>query len=121
MGARYTLNGVYNLVRRLRLSCLAPRPRHRKNEPQVIRGGWTTVPSVRGVKDRHPGKRVEVWQQDEARMGQQGTITRVWGEINSRLTTVYEWAYLFAAVDAATGAGSALIAPMVNMHYMKST
>ena len=74
------------------------------------------------MKDAHPGKRVEVWQQDEARIGQQGTLTRVWGERGSRPSAVrqseYEWAYLFAAVNPTTGASSALIAPTVNTHYM---
>ena len=36
-GVRYTLDGVYDLLHRLRLSCLAPRPRHRKNDPRVMR------------------------------------------------------------------------------------
>jgi transposase len=36
-GVRYTLDGVYDLLRRLGLSCLVPRPRHRKNDPQVMR------------------------------------------------------------------------------------
>ena len=74
------------------------------------------------MKDARPGKRVEVWQQDEARIGQQGTLTRVWGETNSRPSAVrqteYEWAYLFAAVNPTTGASSALITPTVNTHYM---
>jgi transposase len=74
------------------------------------------------VKERHPGKRVEVWQQDEARIGQQGTLTRVWGQTGSRPTAVrqteYEWAYLFAAVNPLTGVSSALITPTVNTHYM---
>ena len=35
-------------------------------------------PFVRDVKQQHPGKRIEVWQQDEARVGQQGTLTQVW-------------------------------------------
>ena len=74
------------------------------------------------MKQQHPGKRVEVWQQDEARIGQQGTLTRVWGQTNSRPAAVrqteYEWAYLFAAVNPLTGASSALIAPTVNTHYM---
>lgn len=67
-------------------------------------------------------KRVEVWLQDEARIGQQGTLTRVWAERGSRPSAVrqteYEWAYLFAAVNPLTGASSALIAPTVNTHYM---
>jgi transposase len=74
------------------------------------------------VTDAHPGKRVEVWVQDEARIGQQGTLTRVWAERGSRPTAVrqteYEWAYLFAAVNPLTGVSSALITPTVNTHYM---
>ena len=69
-------------------------------------------------------KRVEVWLQDEARIGQQGTLTRVWAERGSRPSAVrqteYEWAYLFAAVNPLTGASSALIAPTVNTHYMNA-
>jgi transposase len=32
-GVEYSLAGVYDLLHRLRFSCLAPRPRHRKNDP----------------------------------------------------------------------------------------
>ena len=35
-GVHYTLPGVYDLLHRLHLSCLAPRPRHRKNDPQKM-------------------------------------------------------------------------------------
>jgi transposase len=35
-GARYTLQGVYDLLDRLNLSCLVPRPRHRKNDPAAM-------------------------------------------------------------------------------------
>ena len=70
------------------------------------------------MRDAHPeASRVEVWLQDEARVGQQGTLTRVWAERGSRPAAVkqteYEWAYLFAAVNPATGASSALIASMI--------
>jgi transposase len=74
------------------------------------------------VKDERPEKRLEVWLQDEARIGQQGTVTRVWAERGSRPTAIrqteYEWAYLFAAVNPLSGVSSALIAPTVNTHYM---
>jgi transposase len=36
-GVRYTLEGVYDLLDRLGLSCLVPRPRHRKNDPEKMR------------------------------------------------------------------------------------
>lgn len=35
-GIEYTLAGVYDLLHRLGLSCLAPRPRHRKNDPEQM-------------------------------------------------------------------------------------
>ena len=36
-GVRYTLDGAYDLMHRLGLSCLKPRPRHRKADEQVQR------------------------------------------------------------------------------------
>lgn len=33
---QYSLKGVYDLLQRLKLSCLVPRPRHRKNDPQAM-------------------------------------------------------------------------------------
>lgn len=42
--------------------------------------------------------KVRVWFMDEARFGQQGTITNVWAKTGSRPTAVrktrYEWVYL---------------------------
>ena len=36
-GVRYTLDGAYDLMHRLGLSCLKPRPRHRKADEQAQR------------------------------------------------------------------------------------
>ncbi len=35
-GVQYTLPGVYDLLHRLGFSCLAPRPRHRQNDPAQV-------------------------------------------------------------------------------------
>jgi transposase len=35
-GAKYTLEGAYDLLHRLGYSYLRPRPRHRKNDPQAV-------------------------------------------------------------------------------------
>ncbi len=74
------------------------------------------------MKDQQPGRTVEVWFQDEARFGQQGTLTAVWADTGSRPTAVkqteYEWLYTFAAVNPLTGASSALLGPTVNTAYM---
>jgi len=40
----YTLAGVYDLMHRLGLSCLAPRPRHRKNDPEQMQAWLEETP-----------------------------------------------------------------------------
>lgn len=66
--------------------------------------------------------RVSVFFMDEARFGQQGTTTRVWARKGSRPTAIkqtrYEWAYMYAAVEPATGASVALQAPHFNTGTM---
>ena len=61
---------------------------------------------------------------DEARFGQQGTITDVWARTGSRPRAVrqtrYEWVYLYAAVEPATGESAALLAPNVNTGTMNA-
>ena len=48
------------------------------------------------------GRPVEIWFTDEARVGQQGTLTRVWAKRGSRPRAPrdrrFEWAYLFGAI-----------------------
>jgi transposase len=76
------------------------------------------------VKAAHPDQPLEWWFQDEARIGQQGTLTNVWAETGSRpqrvRQTEYEWVYVYAAVNAVTGASSAMLAPNVNTDYMNA-
>jgi transposase len=68
------------------------------------------------------GKPLEVWWQDEARVGQQGTLTRVWAERGSRPRAPkdrrYAWAYLFGAVCPARGVGAGLVLPRADAAMM---
>jgi hypothetical protein len=68
------------------------------------------------------GKPIEVWFTDEARVGQQGTITRVWAKRGSRPRALrdrrYEWAYLFGAICPERSTGAAVIMPEVNVEAM---
>jgi transposase len=43
-GRSYTLSGAYKLLHRLGFSCLMPRPRHRKNDPQAMEQWLTDAP-----------------------------------------------------------------------------
>ena len=68
------------------------------------------------------GKPVEIWFTDEARIGQQGTLTRVWAKRGSRPRAPrdrrFEWAYLFGAICPERGTGAAIIMPEVNVAAM---
>lgn len=78
------------------------------------------------MKKRLPDKvdltNVEVWFQDEARIGQQGTLTGVWAKKGTRprLTRQrqYEYAYVFGAVCAARDTAVGLIMPRANTASM---
>jgi hypothetical protein len=68
------------------------------------------------------GKPLETWFQDEARVGQQGTTTRVWARRGTRPRAVrdtrYEWAYIFGAVCPQRGVGAGLVLPRANTAAM---
>ena len=71
----------------------------------------------------HPGKRLTLWFQDEARFGQKGRVCHRWftrgqrppGRCDQR----YTWAHLFAAVQPATGRAFALVLPELNTAAMQ--
>ena len=68
------------------------------------------------------GKPLEVWFQDEARVGQQGTLTRKWARRGTRprapRDTRYKWSYIFGAACPARGTAAGLILPYVNVEAM---
>ncbi len=43
-GVQYTLGGAYDLLHRLGFSCLRPRPRHRKNDPDAMKRWLDSAP-----------------------------------------------------------------------------
>lgn len=65
---------------------------------------------------------MEVWFQDEARVGQQGTLTRIWARRGTRprapRDTRYKWSYIFGAACPARGTAVGLILPYVNAEAM---
>jgi transposase len=67
---------------------------------------------------------VRFFVSDEARIGQKGTLTRVWAPRGSRPTLVkqceYDWLYLWAAVDPASGDSIAMLTPTVNAELMQT-
>jgi hypothetical protein len=68
------------------------------------------------------GQPIEIWFQDEARVGQKGGHAYIWAEKGSRPLMVrdnrHEAAYLFGAICPVRGVGAAIIMPAVNTEAM---
>ena len=68
------------------------------------------------------GKPVEIWFQDEARVGQKGSLEYIWAPVGSRPPMVrdnrHDSAYLFGAICHARQVGAAIIMPTVNAEAM---
>ena len=65
---------------------------------------------------------VDIWFQDEARIGQQNTVTRCWAQTGTRPRVVRQQqflsAYLFGASSPATGQSAAVVMPASNTAAM---
>jgi putative transposase len=76
----------------------------------------------KALPERAHGKPIEIWFQDEARVGQQGTLTRLWARRGTRPRAPrdrrYAWAYLFGAVCPERAVGAGLVLPYVNTAAM---
>ena len=65
---------------------------------------------------------MEIWFQDEARVGQKGTLAYIWARRGTRPRAVqdtrYAWAYLFGAVCPERAVGAGLVLPYANTEAM---
>ena len=93
--------------------------KHRNNSKKKF-----TVYARKVLGDKWKGKRILVWFEDEARVGQQGTITRMWARRGTRPRALkqqeFESAFVLASVCPETGASEALVMPRVNTEAMNT-
>src|SRR3954454_7763900 len=114
--ARYSQSGVYKLLHRLDYNDLMPRPQHPDSSPEAQEFFKEIVGEhIAAIAEQHPEDVIQVWHQDEARFGQQGTLTRVWARRGSRprrrRQNGRESPYVLTATCAASGAAFGLIMP----------
>ena len=92
-----------------------PVPSSGESDTNLTCRRWNRAAQARGA-------RVEVWFQDEARIGQKNSLTRVWGQTGSRPVAPkdlgFASAYLFGAVCPSEGKAAALIMPICNTAAM---
>ncbi len=76
------------------------------------------------IRSEHADKRLLIFHQDEARFGQQGTLTRIWAPTGSRPSAVkqteYEYLWVVGAVCAETGQAEAILSPCLNAGVMNA-
>jgi len=114
-GAELGRQATYNLLHRLGFSDLMPRPQHPSANDEVQEFfKEIVVEQIEAIAAAHPGEDIQVWFEDEARFGQQGTLTRVWARRGSRPRAVRPQGrislYAMTAVCIAKGAVSAMLA-----------
>lgn len=115
---------VGKLLRKLRLTRLQPRPCHPKKDAAAQQAFTQSFAElvVEVLPAAAAGKPLEVWFEDEARVGQKGSIAYVWAPIGSRPPMLrdnrHDSVHLFGAICPARGVGAAIIMPAVNTEAM---
>jgi transposase len=114
---------VGRMLKTLTFSHISVRPRHPKAdaEAQEAQKNFADLAAAL-IPDAAQGKPIELWWQDKARIGHQGSLTRLWARRGSRPTAPrdqrYQSAYLFGAVCPDRGVGAGLVLPRANVHAM---
>jgi transposase len=70
------------------------------------------------LQEAYPEAKVELWSQDEHRIGLKPILRRVWARKGSRVRAVvrprYQWTYVYGEVSPQSGKTSWLLMPTVN-------
>jgi transposase len=77
---------------------------------------------VAAIEEKVGGKPIEIWFQDEARIGQKNKITRRWAKRGTRPSAPNDQrtasTYIFGAICPAEGKGAGLVLPRCNTEAM---
>ena len=112
------------VLRRMGFSRQKARPSHPRRDAEAQERF-----KKRGLRDilkataaAHPDKRLQLWFQDEARVGNKGRVCHRWWRRGERAPGTrqigYQWAYIFSAVRPDTGDDVTLVMPSVNAKVM---
>ena len=98
-------------------AALRPEPGGGGAFKKVSRSMWTR-------SGPRPGTRVELWFQDEARIGQKNKITRRWARRGTRPRAPHDqrtaWAHIFGDICPAEGKGAGLVMPFCDTAAMQT-
>ena len=107
-----------------RVSLFSARRRHYAHHELAVEAFKKTSPAeLAKIRARLPkGVEIELWWQDEARIGQKNKLTRRWARRGTRPRAPRdqrtEWAYIFGAICPAKGKGAGLVMPWCDTDAM---
>jgi hypothetical protein len=111
-------------LHQLGLTRLQPWPVHPKKDPAAETAFKKNFANLvnQALLSTTASTPIEIWFQDEARIGQKGTHAYIWAPIGSRLLMVrdnrHESAYIFGAVCPARGVSAAVLMPAAKAEAM---
>ncbi|MBC6419892.1 MAG: IS630 family transposase [Prochloron sp. SP5CPC1] len=114
----------WEYLRQMGMRRRRPRPEHIESDPQVQQA-WKKKLSqqVKLVKKSHPEAQVEVWAEDEHRVGLQPVNRYIWvpqGEQPiAKVNLKYHWMWLTGFVEPTTGQTYWWIVPRLNWHIFE--
>tara|TARA_Y100000310_G_scaffold335936_1_gene419204 strand:- start:39 stop:1097 length:1059 start_codon:yes stop_codon:yes gene_type:complete len=120
----YSTSGVYTLLDRLNVVWISGRSKHPKHSEEAVEQFKELFPDeLKKIQDEHPDTVIEVWWQDESRIGQQGSLSRVWAAKGTRPRVIRQKqflsTYIFGAVCPEKDKGCALVLPETNTGMMQ--
>ena len=81
----YSRSGVYALLDRLNIVWISGRSKHPKSSDEAMEQFKEMFPiEVKKIKEKLKTNKIEVWWQDECRVGQQGSLSRMWARPKRR-------------------------------------
>ena len=113
-------------LRRMGFRKLSARPRDHAQDPEAQEAFKKTFPPSwrRSGRASRRGVAIELWWQDEARVGQKNGITRRWARRGTRSRAPHDqrttWAYIFGAICPAKGKAAGLVMPYANTQAMQA-
>lgn len=120
----YSLSSIYVLLDRLNLSWISSRSKHPKTSIEAIEIFKENFADLaEEIKEKVESNKIEIWWQDEMRVGQQGSLSRIWAEKGTRPRVVKQRqflsAYIFGACCPEKDKACALVLPEVNSEMMQ--
>ena len=115
----YAQSGLYNLLKKLKLSKILPRPIHEKNDPEKMSLWLKDLPeNVSKIQEKNKDKKLKIYFQDETRYGQKTIYTGIWAVTGSKLEYENQNGFLnswiYGVVNPNTGDHFGMVLPTLN-------